>query len=218
MLIHIGFTSWFFRKLVAADIDGSGLIMELPPYHKPNWRTIFTYVKNKMSMVLVRASKVVIGVSVLMWVWSYSPDGHIENSWAYASGKFIEPVGAFFGLEWRLFIAFVFSAMGKESALGVIAMLFGAGGGIASFSGAMIPGALQFSQANLSTALLASVSRPEALAFLYAFFFNVPCMAVMASVKIETHSSKWTLILAVYYVLTALILGGIAYQVGKAVW
>jgi len=60
--------------------------------------------------------------------------------------------------------------MGKEAALGVIALLFGVGGGISSFPGTMISGALQFNQLHLSTVLVSSISKPQALAFIFAFF------------------------------------------------
>ncbi|HMM23103.1 MAG TPA: ferrous iron transport protein B [Selenomonadales bacterium] len=218
MIIHIMFTSWFFRKLLYTKEESAGLIMELPPYHRPNWKTIFSYVKGRVTGVFSKAFKVIMGVSIAMWAFSYSADGNIEHSLIYPVGKFIEPAGRLFGLDWRLFIAFIVSAMGKEAALGVIAMLYGAGGGLSSFTGTMVSGALQYNQANLAAALSSSVSKPEALAFIYAFFFNVPCMASIASAGIETHSVKWPLILVVYYVVTALLIGGVAYRVGTGLF
>ena len=52
----------------------------------------------------------------------------MTNSIIYRIGTFIEPVTMFFGLPWQLFMAFVASAMGKESALGVMASLFNTAG------------------------------------------------------------------------------------------
>jgi len=40
-----------------------------------------------------------MGVAVIMWALSYSPDGNIEKSLIYPVGKFIEPVGIF--LVWN---------------------------------------------------------------------------------------------------------------------
>ena len=108
--------------------------------------------------------------------------------------------------------------MGKEAALGVIALLFGVGGGISSFPGTMISGALQFNQLHLSTVLVSSISKPQALAFIFAFFFNVPCMAAIAAASIETHSVKWPLLLVVYYMATALMIGGIIYRISTGLF
>ncbi len=219
MLFHIAGTSWIFKKVFfAKEEEPTGLIMELPPYHKPNWKTIFSYVKARIGSVFNKALKIILGVSIVVWSVSYSPGGHIEDSLIYSFGKSIEPIGALFGLEWRLFIAFIVSAMGKEAALGVIAMLFGVGGGITSFTGTMLEGALQYNQANLLNALSASVSKAGALAFIYAFFFNVPCMAAMAAVHVETRSAKWPLILTAYYMGTALLIGAAAYHIGTLIF
>lgn len=117
------------------------------------------------------------------------------------------------GLPWQLFMAFVASAMGKESALGVMASLFNTAG----IWGA-IEGTSAVDTAALSTNLLSTISQPEALAFLFAFFFNMPCLMALAATAQETHSMKWTVRIALYYILSALILATIAYHVGCVIF
>ncbi|MCG8483134.1 MAG: ferrous iron transporter B, partial [Clostridia bacterium] len=217
-ILHIKMTTWFFSKRYIQDEDTTGLIMELPPYHKPNWKTIFSYTWNKMKHVFKKALAVITLVAVVVWILSYSSNGVLEDSVIYSVGKFLEPVGRIAGLDWKLIIAFIFSMMGKEAALGVIAMLFGVGSGVNSVSGMMVSGALQYDVASLSTAIKSSISPASALAFVYAFYFNVKCMAAMASVKAETHSVKWTIRITLYYVITALIIGAIAYRIGLLIF
>jgi ferrous iron transport protein B len=217
-VLHIKLTAWFFGKVLLKEAEPVGMIMELPPYHKPNWKTIFGYVWGRMKIVCAKSFKVIVGVSVLVWVLSYSRDGKIEHSLIYPAGKFLEPFGALFGLDWRLFAAFLFSIMGKEAALGVISMLFGIGGGISSFAGNMVQGAFQGDQAGLATAMTTLVSPAAALAFLFAFFFNVPCMAAIASARVETISWKWTAALVGYYIGMALLIGGVAYRLGALIF
>ena len=156
---------------------------------------------------------IIICISVVFWLLSYTPDGNVTNSIIYRIGTFIEPVTMFFGLPWQLFMAFVASAMGKESALGVMASLFNTAG----IWGA-IEGTSAVDTAALSTNLLATISQPEALAFLFAFFFNMPCLMALASTAQETHSMKWTVRIALYYILSALILATIAYHVGLVIF
>ena len=54
--------------------------------------------------------------------------------------------------------------------------------------------------------------------FLFAFFFNMPCLMALTATTQETHSMKWTVRIALYYVLTALIMATIAYHVGLVIF
>lgn len=118
--LHIFITYKIFGRSLNNDTDRSGLIMELPPYHKPHWKSLFGSVFNKLGSVLKRALSIIIIISIIFWLLSYTPDGDVANSIIYRIGTFIEPVTKFFGLPWQLFVAFVVSAMGKEAALGVM--------------------------------------------------------------------------------------------------
>ena len=211
--LHIYITYKIFGRSLNKENDRTGLIMELPPYHKPHWKTLLGSVFNKMGSVLKRALSIIICISVVFWLLSYTPDGNVTNSIIYRIGTFIEPVTMFFGLPWQLFMAFVASAMGKESALGVMASLFNTAG----IWGA-IEGTSAVDTAALSTNLLSTISQPEALAFLFAFFFNMPCLMALAATAQETHSMKWTVRIALYYILSALILATIAYHVGVVIF
>lgn len=211
--LHIFVTYKIFGKSLNKEADRSGLIMELPPYHKPHWKSLFGSVFNKLGSVLKRALSIIIIISVIFWLLSYTPDGDVANSIIYRIGTFIEPVTKFFGLPWQLFVAFVVSAMGKEAALGVMGSLFNTGS-----IWAAIEQTSTVNTAALSTSMLAVISKPEALAFLFAFFFNMPCLMALAATAQETHSMKWTIRIAAYYILSALILAFVAYHVGLIIF
>lgn len=211
--LHIFITYKIFGRSLNNVTDRSGLIMELPPYHKPHWKSLFGSVFNKLGSVLKRALSIIIIISVIFWLLSYTPDGDVANSIIYRIGTFIEPVTKFFGLPWQLFVAFVVSAMGKEAALGVMGSLFNAGS-----IWAAIEKTSTVNTAVLSTSMLAVISKPEALAFLFAFFFNMPCLMALAATAQETHSMKWTVRIAAYYVLSALLLAFLAYHVGLIIF
>lgn len=53
--LHIYITYKIFGRSLNKENDRTGLIMELPPYHKPHWKTLFGSVFNKMGSVLKRA-------------------------------------------------------------------------------------------------------------------------------------------------------------------
>ncbi|BAH06940.1 ferrous iron transport protein B [Clostridium kluyveri] len=212
-LLHMIVTSKIFGKSLIKESDRSGLIMELPPYHKPKYKNLFRFVFNRMSDVLKRALKIIVLVSVFFWALSYTPDGNVTDSIIYKVGTFIEPVTMWFGLRWQTFMAFIASAMGKEAALGVLASLFNSSGAVAGIWGS-ISGKAAVNTSGLAGALISGISKAEALAFIYAFFFNVPCIMAVASTQQESHSIKWTLRIVGYYIVVALIMSFIAYHIG----
>ncbi len=216
-LLHMVITSKIFGKQLIKDSDRSGLIMELPPYHKPKYKNLLRFVLNRMGDVLIRALKIIILVSVLFWALSYTADGNVENSIIYTIGTFIEPVTLWFGLRWQTFMAFIASAMGKEAALGVLASLFNTSGEAAGIWAAM-SGQAHVNTSSLGGALLTGISKAEALAFIYAFFFNVPCLMAVASTQQESHSVRWTFRIVGYYIVTALLMATLAYYIGLLIF
>ena len=70
----------------------------------------------------------------------------------------------------------------------------------------------------LSSLLLANVTKPEALAFIFAMTFNMPCVVALAATFQETHSAKWTARIVLYYTVVSLILAFLAYHVGMLIW
>lgn len=214
MLLHMWITAKIFgRKLVKTE-DKFGMIMELPPYHKPKWGALMRYVFGRTKDTFFRVVKVVLLVCGIFWLLSYGGSTG-ENSILEKFGLAIEPVTKFFGMPWQLFLAFIASSVGKEGAVGVITALYSGGSIGTAFSEAMAGGARA---ANLNELLLANVSRPEALAFIFAITFNLPCVVALAATYQEIHSVKWTAKIALYYTVSALLLGCIAYHAGLLIW
>ena len=213
MILHMWVTAKIFGRGLVKTGDKCGMIMELPPYHKPKWGALLRYVMGRTKDTFFRVVKVVLLVCGIFWVLSYG--GSNESSILYKVGTAIEPVTKFFGMPWQLFIAFVASSVGKEGAVGVISALYSGGSYSQGFMQAMSGGG---TASNLNELLLANVSRPEALAFIFALTFNLPCVVALAATYQEIHSVKWTAKIALYYTVTALVLGSIAYHIGLLIW
>ena len=155
-------------------------------------------------------------VCLIFWLLSYgSAAGAKDTSILYRLGTAIEPVTRFFGLPWQLFIAFIASSVGKEGAVGVISALYAGTSYGEGFMAAM-GGAAR--AANLNELLLSNVTKPEALAFIFAITFNLPCVVALAATYQEIHSVKWTAKIALYYTVGALLLSCIAYHIGLLIW
>ena len=70
MLLHMWITAKLFgRKLVKTE-DRYGMIMELPPYHKPKWGSLFRYVLGRTKDTFFRVTKVVLLVCGIFWLLS----------------------------------------------------------------------------------------------------------------------------------------------------
>ncbi len=212
MLVHMWVTAKIFGRKLVPESERYGMIMELPPYHKPKWGALFRYVLGRTKDTFFRVVKVVIPICAVFWLLSYS-SGSVEDSILYRLGTAIEPVTRIFGLNWQLFMAFIASSVGKEGAVGVLGALYsGTGTVFGAVTGA------NAAVDNLNQLLLSNIAKPEALAFMMAVTFNVPCIVAVAATYQETHSARWTARIAAYYTIGALLLAFAAYHVGLLIW
>ena len=214
MLLHMWITAKIFGAKLVKKEDRYGMIMELPPYHKPKWGALFRYVFGRTKETFIRVTKVIMLVCGVFWLLSYSPSGE-NGGILYTIGVAIDPVTRLFGMPWQLFLSYVASAVGKEGAIGVISALYNGGSYSAGFMDAMNGAA---TAGNLNELLLANVSKPEALAFIFAITFNMPCVVALAATYQETHSAKWTSIIVLYYTVVSLVLAFLAYHIGLLIW
>jgi len=213
MIIHMWITAKVFGKALVKPSDRCGMIMELPPYHKPKWGSLLRYVLGRTKETFIRSSKVVLLVAFVFWLLSYSKTGDASSTALFKFGQTIEPFTLFFGMKWQTFVAFIASSLGKEGSLGVLSTIYTGAGSLSV--GALVDGG---AAENINELLLANITKPEALAFIFAITFNMPCIVALAATYQETHSVKWTSIIGTYYTLTALVLAGIAYHIGLLIW
>ncbi|MCR5107633.1 MAG: ferrous iron transport protein B [Lachnospiraceae bacterium] len=214
MILHMWITAKIFGRNLITQENRYGMIMEMPPYHKPKWGALLRYVLGRTKDTFIRVTRVVLVVCTVFWLLSYSFVSGSDPI-LYKIGMAIEPVTKIFGLNWKLFMAFVASSIGKEGALGVISALFNGGNFYGAFSDAMSGGAVA---ADLNNTLLTNVTKPEALAFIFAITFNMPCVVALAATYQEIHSVKWTAKIAIYYTLGALVLAAVVYHIGILIW
>ncbi len=212
MVISIVIAARIFGNRLAPKSERTGMIMELPPYHKPKMKYVLRNTLAQGGNTFVRATKVISIVSLVFFALSYSKDGQIENSLIYIIGSAIEPATKLLGFSWQTFMAFIASGISKEAVVGVLGTLYAGSGDIVSSTF----GAKSGVDANsIATILTGAISKPEALAFIFATTFNVPCIVALSTTYHENHSIKWTFIIAAYYTVMALILAGLIYHISS---
>jgi len=211
MALMMFLVSKIFGKKLSPANTRSGMIMELPPYHKPHWKHILKEAFLKAWDIFKRALGTVTLVSLVFYIFSFSTNGDLQSSLLYRVGTFIEPVTRFFGMGWQTFMAFLSSAFAKEAVLGVLNAAFVGGGGLLEatfFAKSASP-----DNAVLASSMVQAISRPEALAFLFACTFNAPCVMALSTTYRESHSLRWTARVALFYVGGALILSCVVYHI-----
>lgn len=201
----------FGPRLVSED-ERAGMVMELPPYHKPRAGNLVRGACLKSWQMFKRAIRVVALFAFAIWALTYTSTGSVEGSLLYTVGTAIEPVTLFFGLGWQTFTAWLCGLVVKESVLGVLSGLFA---GTATPNAAIV-GVLSSPVAvagNLGELMAQTIPAPQALAFIFAFTFNMPCAASVSATYGEIHSAKWTAAIAAFYLGASLLLGCIVYHV-----
>jgi len=84
LLYLIGFAAaigaaWFLKTIIKAK-ERSYFIMELPLYRIPRWSTIGLHIVEKVKIFLFDAGKVIVAISVILWVLSsFAPGAAFER-------------------------------------------------------------------------------------------------------------------------------------------
>lgn len=218
--LHMMVTSRLLQRFVVPG-EPTGLIMELPPYQKPDMKHVCLYSLTRMKAFYHQGFWFLAGVSFLTWAGIYFPGPTIHQSYIACLGRSLEPLGQFMGFDWRLCIAFIVAFASKEATLGTMAVIFGAATttGADLFNIIMDKELLSVVHNGLSSFLASSgVSQASALAFVFAIFFSLPCFATLGTIYAETRSVKWTTGTLLYYFAVSITMGAVAFQVGRVLF
>lgn len=182
--------------------EASGLVMELPLYHKPNFKTILEGVRTRVLVFLRGAAGNILCCLILVWAVSYFPDGDITTSYLYRFGRWLEPVGVYFGFDWRFIVAIVSSFFAKETTAGTLAVLFSV----------TTP-----DKEAILTAIRGAITPQGALAFIVLSNLYIPCLATISVLRNELGGWKITGLLLAVMFLVALLAAAATYAVASAV-
>lgn len=184
-------------------------VMELPQYHTPGIKGLFTHMWERGSSFIVKAGTIIFVACGLVWFLSSFGFGESgfgmvseESSILAAMGNAIAwiftPLG--FG-DWKSAVATISGLVAKENVVGTFGVLFGAAD--ATESDPML-------LANVGAAFTAV----SGLSFLVFNLLCAPCFAAIGAVKREMGSWKWMWISVGYQTLLAYIVAFIIYQLG----
>jgi ferrous iron transport protein B len=196
-IIMLGVAGIIISKYFFKDVPAP-FIMELPLYHKPDFRTIGIVVWARIFAFIKKAGSVIFVFSIILWIMSNVPGGNIEQSMLARIGRILEPVGTPIGLDWKLMVALFSSIIAKENSVATLGVLFNAG------------------NQGLMTALSQAVNHPSALSFLIILMLFIPCAATMTVMKQEMGGIKWPLVSFLFMLVLSYGSAAIIYRLAIA--
>jgi ferrous iron transport protein B len=220
MLLYIAVTTLFLRKVVLPG-ERTGLIMELPPYQRPNWKNVFSDAFVRIKSFYRRGYWFIVGAAFVIWAGIYFPGDSIHSSYLAQLGGYLAPLGGLMGMDWRLFVSYLVAFTSKEATLGAMAVIFGTAvtGKTNVISIAIENKPWDVIHGDFGSFLgSAGISEASALAFVFAVFFSLPCYGTLGAVHAETRSYKWTLGILCYYFAGSVLMGILAYRIGLMVF
>ncbi len=203
-------------------------IMELPRYQWPKWRDVWLTMFLRGKVFLQTAGTIIVVMSVLMWALLYFPrpagaeerytaeygrqtsdfrervseetyvqQRQIEESYLGRMGKGIEPVFAPAGFDWRLSTAILSAFPAREVVVSSMGILFSLGA--------------EPDERDMVTAVQNATwpdGRPlltpwTATGLMVFFALCCQCMSTLATVRRETNSWKWPVVMFLYMTILA---------------
>jgi ferrous iron transport protein B len=204
LLYFLGFLSAFLLALLLNkglnQEEQDAFLIEIPEYRPPHWKYVFMQIYEKSMSFVKEAGKVILSIAVLLWALSsYGPadfssgrkEGRVtlEESFAGKGGKFIEPVIAPLGYDWKMGIALISSFAAREVFVGAMAAIYHIDdenntGGIR-----------EKLQAEVNPRNGKKTYGPATVVSLLLFYlFALQCMSTLAVMRKETGGWKWPLI------------------------
>jgi ferrous iron transport protein B len=187
------------------------LMMELPEYRWPNLRNLLVGLWERAHIFLMRVGGIILALTIVLWFLASYPaapagatGAPIEYSFAGMLGRALQVVFEPIGFNWQISIALVPGLAAREVAVGALGTVY----------------ALSATAENVEVALTPLIAGswglPTALSLLAWFVFAPQCLSTLATVKRETNSWRYPLIMAGYLFAMAYAASFITYRIALA--
>ncbi|HWG70037.1 MAG TPA: ferrous iron transporter B [Steroidobacteraceae bacterium] len=187
------------------------LMLELPAYHWPNLRNLSLGLWQRVEIFMSRVGTIILSLMVILWALSSFPapppgatGPAIQYSIAGHIGSWLAVLFSPIGFNWQISIALVPGLAAREVAVGALGTVYALSATGNDVSGALTPLIAQ------------SWTLPTALSLLAWYVFAPQCLSTLATVKRETNSWRYPLIMAGYLFGMAYVGSWITYHVAMA--
>jgi ferrous iron transport protein B len=187
------------------------LMLELPAYHWPNLRNLGIGLWQRVEIFLSRVGTIILALMVILWALSSFPapppgatGPAIQYSVAGHLGAWLAVLFKPIGFNWQISIALVPGLAAREVAVGALGTVYALSATGSDVSSALTPLITQ------------SWSLPTALSLLAWYVFAPQCLSTLATVKRETNSWRYPIIMAAYLFAMAYVGSWITFRIATA--
>jgi ferrous iron transport protein B len=201
----------FVLKRSGSSANFQALMLELPAYHWPNLRNLVIGLWQRVEIFMSRVGTIILTLMVILWALSSFPapppgatGPAIQYSIAGHLGAWLAVIFKPIGFNWQISIALVPGLAAREVAVGALGTVYALSATGNDMSSALTPLITQ------------SWSLPTALSLLAWYVFAPQCLSTLATVKRETNSWRYPLIMAGYMFGLAYLGSFITYRIALA--
>ena len=201
----------YVLKRAGAGARFQSLMLELPAYHWPILRNLAIGLWQRVEIFLSRVGTIILALMVILWALSSFPapppgatGPAIQYSIAGHLGSWLAVIFKPIGFNWQISIALVPGLAAREVAVGALGTVYALSATGENVSGALTP------------LITHSWSLPTALSLLAWYVFAPQCLSTLATVKRETNSWRYPIIMAAYLFALAYAGSFITFRVATA--
>jgi len=212
------------RKTILGGSEAP-FVMELPPYRMPSKRGMLLHMWMRSAMYLRKAGTIILAISVVLWAlasFPKPPEGrlapgasspgsstelarasrNLEYSVAGRIGRFLEPLTAPMGFDWKVNTAFLGAFAAKEVFVAQMSIVYAVEDDAEGTEG-------------LRKVLARHYTSAQAMAILIFALLATPCMATVAITRRESGRWAWAALQWSGLTATGYILATLAFQIGS---
>jgi ferrous iron transport protein B len=216
--------AWFFKRTLLRG-QTPMLLLELPPYRRPEIKVVALHMWQRAQMFLKRAGTVILALSIVLWAlatYPKHPDAHatrsdaLAHSFAGRIGHAIEPAIKPLGYDWKVGVGLLASFTAREVFVGTMAVIYNVEGAGRKAGGLEESSTLRDALAGAAWPNGARVFTPLVCVGLMVFYvLAMQCVSTLVIVRRETNSWKWPLFQLAYMTGLAYVAALVVYQGGR---
>ncbi len=193
-------------RKVMPHTSPSMLLMELPPYRLPTLKQTLRNLLNKSQIFLRKAGKVILALSIVIWVLVSFPRTEtgeapeVAQSYAATIGRSFDPVFKPLGFDWRINTALIPAFGAREVLVASLGTVFA------------VEGEEDEVQTQLTEVLQREYSLATLLALIVWFVFAPQCISTIAVIRRESNGWAVPAAMVFYTLALAWLMAFLTYQ------
>ena len=200
-------------------------IMELPQYHRPQFRATMIHLWDKTKHYVKKAFTIILVSTIIIWFlchvnfeWHLLEDEEINESVIANIGNLFAPIFTPLGfgkqlnngLEWVFVVGAITGLIAKENVIATFATIAACLTGVAADE-------IEEVDSVLAMVTASGITKAGVIAFIVFNLTTIPCFAAVATAKGELKSGKlgWTLL---FWICVSFVAGTVVYTTLEYVW